>query len=116
MNHSTVLAIILLASSLLAAWLMLSSSSARKIADCIEVGEELKRQLSNLTTRRTDLECLVCKAIVCTIQIEAKSKEEKLISDVTRSLCSIAGQWTGGLVSVCNGLVSEFRVSLTSFL
>lgn len=95
---------------------MLSSSSDRKIADkrdrIEEVGEELKRQLSNLTTWRTDVECFVCIVLVSTIQTEAKSMEEKYISDVTRSLCSIAGQWTGGLVSVCNGLVSEFRVSL----
>ena len=98
---------------------MLSSSSARKIADkrdrIEEIGEALKRQLSNLTTDLTDLECIACVVLVCTIQTVAKNEEEEFISDVTRSLCSIAGQWTGGLVSVCNGLVSEFRVSLTTF-
>lgn len=115
MNYATVLAVIIILP--LAVWLMLPSSvvkEADKWDRTEEFEEELSRQLSSLATDNIidDLECFSCKILIRLIQrYIAKKSEEELISDVTRPLCSIARQWTSGLASVCNGLVSEFKVS-----
>ena len=120
MKHTIVLTAIIILS--LAVWLMLPSSVVKIIiADMWDLTEEVEEEFSRLLSNVTiadleDLECFFCKALIRNIQSRAKKDEEKLISDVTRPLCSVAREWTSGLASVCNGLVSEFKVSTERYL